>query len=342
MGLKPPKKTKTGYSTDAEVLESLVEEHPVIPKLLEYRQNLKLQTTYIDSLIALINPQTGRVHTTYNQAVTTTGRLSSTEPNLQNIPVRSREGQQIRRAFIAKDQEHLLLAADYSQIELRVMAHFSQDPAFMEAFLKGDDIHKFTAAAVYGTPLAEVTREMRDKAKAVNFGIIYGISGFGLARNLKISRKEAETFIEAYFVKYPGVKSYADQLITTAHAQGEARTLLGRLRKLPDLTSRNFTLRSFAERMARNTPIQGTAADIIKMAMVRIDQRLRENTDLGQLLLQVHDELLFETTGSQWQRLARMVKIEMEGAIQLAVPLEVDLKLGPNWGELSPVTLEVD
>jgi DNA polymerase-1 len=340
LGLKAPKKNKTGYATDAAVLESLTEAHPVISKILEYRQNTKLQTTYIDSLIGLIHPDTGRVHTSFNQAVTTTGRLSSTEPNLQNIPVRSEEGRMIRRAFIPESGQSLLLAADYSQIELRVMAHFSHDPAYREAFLKGEDIHKFTAAAVRGVPLEQVTREMRNQAKAVNFGIIYGISGFGLARNIGVSRKEADEFIRAYFDKYPGVKTYVEQLIDSAKEAGEARTLLGRIRKLPDLYSRNFTLRSFAERMARNTPIQGTAADIIKKAMVRIGDLLEREPDLGRLLLQVHDELIFEVPQERWRELAKRVKVEMEKAVELAVPLKVDFKLGTDWGALEQVEME--
>ena len=340
LGLKAPKKTKTGYSTDAEVLESLYDDHPVIPKILEYRQNVKLQSTYIDSLITLIHPRSGRVHTTFNQAVTTTGRLSCTEPNLQNIPVRSEEGRLIRCAFVPPDSEYRLLSADYSQIELRVMAHFSQDRAFKEAFLRGEDIHRFTAAAVYGVPVSEVTHEMRDRAKAVNFGIIYGISGFGLARNIGVSRKEADAFIEAYFQKYPGVKQYVEELIVRAKQTGEARTLLGRIRKLPDLSSRNFTLRSFAERMARNTPIQGTAADIIKKAMVSIEKQLVENPSSGKLLLQVHDELIFEVKETEWSLLAKMVKKEMENAVTLEVPLVVDFKMGNNWGEMTPVQLE--
>ncbi len=339
LGLKPPKKTKTGYSTDAEALESLAEAHPVIPLVLEYRQNIKLQSTYIDSLIALINHKTGRVHTTFNQAVTTTGRLSSTDPNLQNIPIRSEDGRMIRRAFMPQPGS-ILLAADYSQIELRVMAHFSQDEAFMEAFLKGEDIHKFTAAAVHNVPLGEVTKIMRDQAKAVNFGIIYGISGFGLAKNIGVSRKEADAFIASYFQQYPGVKKYVAELIETAHQAGEAKTILGRVRKLPDLKSRNFTLRSFAERMARNTPIQGTAADIIKLAMVRIEQRLQGRPELGQMLLQVHDELVFEVPEQQWRELARLVKEEMEQVVELTVPLIVDVKTGSNWGEMVPVKME--
>lgn len=340
LGLKAPKKTKTGYSTDAQVLEELSEQHPVVAKILEYRQNVKLQTTYIDSLIALINPKTGRVHTTFNQAVTTTGRLSSTEPNLQNIPVRSEEGRMIRKAFVTKGPEYLLLAADYSQIELRVMAHFSGDQAYREAFLRGEDIHRFTAAAVNGVAPEQVTEAMRDQAKAVNFGIIYGISGFGLAKNIGISRKEAEAFIEAYFQQYPGVKKYVAELIEQARSSGEARTLLGRIRKLPDLYSRNFTLRSFAERMARNTPIQGTAADIIKLAMVKIDRILTERPQLGDLLLQVHDELVFEVKAAHWKELARIVKREMEQVVKLSVPLVVDIKIGSNWGEMSRVQLE--
>lgn len=340
LGLKAPKKTKTGYSTDARVLEGLSDKHPVVVKVLEYRQNIKLQTTYIDSLITLINPKTKRVHTTFNQAVTTTGRLSSTEPNLQNIPVRSEEGRMIRRAFVPRDQDYLLLAADYSQIELRVMAHFSKDGAYREAFLKGEDIHRFTAAAVNGVEPEQVTGAMREQAKAVNFGIIYGISGFGLAKNIGVSRKEADFFIEAYFQQYPGVQQYVSELIEQAHSCGQAQTLLGRIRKLPDLYSRNFTLRSFAERMARNTPIQGTAADIIKLAMVKIGRILAERPDLGNLLLQVHDELVFEVKETNWKELARIVKQEMEQAINLSVPLVVDFKIGSNWGEMTKVRLE--
>ncbi len=335
LGLKAPKKTKTGYSTDAQVLEELLDQHPVVSLILEYRQNIKLQTTYIDSLIALINSKTGRVHTTFNQAVTTTGRLSSTEPNLQNIPVRSEEGRMIRKAFVTRGQDYLLLAADYSQIELRVMAHFSGDTAYREAFLKGEDIHRFTAAAVHGVEPDQVTRKMRDQAKAVNFGIIYGISGFGLAKNIGVTRKEADSFIEAYFQQYPGVKKYVAELIDQARSCGEASTLLGRIRKLPDLNSRNFTLRSFAERMARNTPIQGTAADIIKLAMVKIDNILADRPELGQLLLQVHDELVFEVKEANWRELAYIVKKEMEQAIKLSVPLVVDFKIGSNWGEMN-------
>ncbi|HOJ76506.1 MAG TPA: DNA polymerase I [Bacillota bacterium] len=339
LGLTAPKKTKTGYSTDANVLEGLIASHPIIKLILEYRQNLKLQSTYIDSLIGLINPKTNRVHTTFNQAVTTTGRLSSTEPNLQNIPIRTEEGRVIRQAFIP-EEGFKLLAADYSQIELRVMAHFSQDEAYIDAFLKGEDIHRYTAAAVYEVPLSEVTREMRDQAKAVNFGIIYGISGFGLAQNIGITRKEADQFIKAYFNKYPKVKKYVDQLIEEARERGESRTLLGRIRKLPDLHSRNFTLRSFAERMARNTPIQGTAADIIKIAMVKIFEHLKERPELGRLLLQVHDELVFEVPENNWPTLAAIIKQEMESAVSLNVPLVVDLKLGSDWGTMNPVKLE--
>jgi DNA polymerase-1 len=340
LGLKAPKKTKTGYSTDAQVLEALIDQHPVVSRIIEYRQNIKLQTTYIDSLIALINPKTGRVHTTFNQAVTTTGRLSSAEPNLQNIPVRSEEGRMIRKAFVTQGEDHLLLAADYSQIELRVMAHFSADGAFREAFLKGEDIHRFTAAAVNGVEPEQVTGEMRDQAKAVNFGIIYGISGFGLAKNIGVTRKQAESFIEAYFQQYPGVEKYVTELIEQARSSGEARTMLGRIRKLPDLYSRNFTLRSFAERMARNTPIQGTAADIIKLAMVKIGRILADRPELGRLLLQVHDELVFEVREANWRELAYIVKREMEQAVDLNVPLVVDFKIGCNWGEMSPCKLE--
>lgn len=339
LSLRAPKKTKTGYSTDAAVLEELINDHPIIPLIMEYRQNVKLQSTYIDSLIALISSRSGRVHTFFNQAVTTTGRLSSTEPNLQNIPVRTVEGKRIRNAFIAANDELELLAADYSQIELRVMAHFSGDEAFMDAFLHNEDIHRYTAAAVHGVAPEEVTSEIRSAAKAVNFGIIYGISAFGLAKNIGIGRKQAEMFIENYFNSYPGVKAYVEQLIEEARKTGETKTLLGRLRKLPDLNSRNFQARAFAERMARNTPIQGTAADIIKIAMVRIQEHLNENPRLGKMLLQVHDELIFEVPKANRDELAALVKREMENAVKLNVPLVVDFKAGANWGQLQKIQI---
>ncbi|HHT48163.1 MAG TPA: DNA polymerase I [Firmicutes bacterium] len=334
LGLPVVKRTKTGYSTDAEVLEELADRHPLVGKVLDYRGLVKLESTYVESLLGLAAPPDYRIHTTFNQAVTATGRLSSTDPNLQNIPVRSEEGRAIRRCFIPKDGDTLLLAADYSQIELRLLAHFAEDEKLVAAFQSDQDVHRRTAAEIFNLAPAEVSAELRARAKAVNFGIIYGISGFGLARGVGVSRKEAEAFIDAYFSRYQGVKSYLEQAIVQARAAGYVTTIMNRRRYLPDLKARNFQRRAFAERMARNTPIQGSAADLIKLAMVRVDARLRREKLPATLLLQVHDELLLEVERAALPEAARILREEMEGAFALKVPLEVDLKSGENWGDL--------
>ncbi|MGE5528167.1 MAG: DNA polymerase I, partial [Patescibacteria group bacterium] len=337
LGLPARKRTKTGFSTDVEVLEELAAEHPVVARILDYRGIAKLKSTYVDALQALADPATGRVHTTFNQAVTATGRLSSTEPNLQNIPVRTEEGRRIRRAFVAGGPERVLLAADYSQIELRVLAHFSNDQDFMAAFREGDDIHRRTAAEVFGVPEEAVTPVMRNRAKAVNFGIIYGQGGFGLAKSIGVGVGEAEDYIRRYFQRYEGVRAYLDRAIAEARERKYVTTLLGRRRYLPDLASQNRVLRAYAERTARNTPIQGTAADIIKVAMVRVHRRLQRENFSARLILQVHDELIFEAPQVEVHALAAMAREEMENAAALAVPLEVEVKAGSNWLEMKKV-----
>ncbi|MCL6615500.1 MAG: DNA polymerase I, partial [Firmicutes bacterium] len=297
----------------------------------------KLKSTYVDALQAVVDPQDGRVHTTFNQAITATGRLSSAEPNLQNIPVRSEEGRRIRKAFVADGPDRLLLAADYSQIELRVLAHFSNDPAFMAAFREGDDIHRRTAAEVFGVPEEAVTPAMRNRAKAINFGIIYGQTAYGLAKVLGIPPSEADLYIKRYFERYRGVGDYLARTVEEARARKYVTTLLGRRRYLPDLAAQNRVLRAYAERMARNTPIQGTAADIIKVAMVRIHRRLKEAGLKAKLILQVHDELIFEAPRGEIHDLAHLVREEMENAVELAVPLVVEVKAGPNWAEMEGI-----
>ena len=330
------KKTKTGFSTDAEVLETLAEQHEIVRMILLYRTLMKLKSTYLQGLQKVVG-EDGKVHTTYNQTVTVTGRLSSTEPNLQNIPIRLEEGRLIRRAFKPAPPYTMLLAADYSQIELRILAHLSGDRLFTEAFVKGEDIHRRTAAEVFGVPLESVSRDMRDRAKAVNFGIVYGISDYGLARDLRVPRAEAREYIANYFARYSGIKRYIEESIEKARESGYVTTMLHRRRYLPDINNRNFSLRSFAERTAMNTPIQGTAADLIKLAMVRIHKTLAEKGLSSRMILQVHDELLFETTPEELPELKALVKETMEHALALAVPLVVDLKVGDNWYSVKPV-----
>jgi len=325
------KKTKTGYSTDAEVLEKLAGKHDIIPKILTYRHLMKLKSTYLDGIMELINPKTGRLHTTFHQTVTATGRLSSSEPNLQNIPIRLEQGRRIRKAFVPAGKDKLILAADYSQVELRILAHFSGDPNLIEAFAKRQDIHTRTAAEVFGVTMEEVTPELRTRAKAVNFGIVYGISDFGLARDIGVSRKEARQYIENYFRRYAGVKKYIDQTIRKAHENGYVTTLLNRRRYLPELLSPNRTVRNFGMRTAINTPIQGSAADIIKLAMVQIHRELASGSYKSAMILQVHDELIFEVPRDEVDEICELVKNKMENAVILDVPLVVDLKLGPNW-----------
>lgn len=327
LGLKPVKKTKTGYSTDAEVLEALAEENDLPAKILEYRQYAKLKSTYLDGLESQVNPITGRVHTTFNQTGTATGRLSSSEPNLQNIPARSDLGKLIRQVFVA-GEDKLFLASDYSQIELRIMAHMSGDPGLIGAFKRGEDIHARTAAEMFGVKLQDVTSELRSRAKAVNFGIIYGISDFGLARNTGVKREEARKFIEAYFTRYPKVKEYMDSMVAKAREVGYVTTIMGRRRPIPDISSRVFSKRSFAERTAINSPIQGSAADIIKIAMVRIFNRLKREGLSSKIVLQIHDELVFEILPSEEEYLKQLVRHEMENVMSLEVPLVVDIAVG--------------
>lgn len=337
LGLPPLKKTKTGFSTNAAVLEELAPRHKIVAKILEFRQLVKLKTTYIDGLKGLVDPVTSKVHTTYNQAITATGRLSSAEPNLQNIPVRLEQGRLLRKAFIPSAEEVLIVAADYSQIELRVLAHISGDKNLVDAFRKKQDIHSRTAAEVFGVDMDQVTSEMRQKAKAVNFGIVYGISDYGLARDLGISRKEASQYIQLYFSRYPGVKEYIQRVIQEAREKGYVTTLLHRRRYLPDLFSSNRNLRAFGERTAMNTPIQGSAADIIKLAMLRISEALQKYGLASKMILQVHDELIFEVPRKELKLAIKLIREAMENALTLEVPLEVDIKGGPNWYQLEPM-----
>jgi len=327
------RKTKTGFSTDVGVLETLRHEHPIIEQLLEYRQLQKLKSTYVDALPSLINPDTGRLHTSFNQTVALTGRLSSSDPNLQNIPIRTEIGRSIRKAFIPGGPERVILSADYSQIELRVMAHISGDDGLREAFLNHEDIHATTAAKVFGVEQNEVTREMRRKAKEVNFGIMYGIGPFGLATRLDISQTEAKEIITKYFDRFPLVNQYIFDTLAAARKDGYVSTLLGRRRYLPDLNSKNFNVRSNAERQAINMPIQGTAADMIKLAMVHIHSRLRDERIGATMLLQVHDELVFEIAESEERKAESVIVEEMKNALPLSVPVEVEAGVGKNWLE---------
>ena len=333
LGLPVRKKTKTGYSTNAEVLESLRLEHPIIEQILAYRLWSKLKSTYLDGIAGLIRTDTGRVHTNFNQTVTATGRLSSSDPNLQNIPVRTEEGRMIRALFEPGEGYDCLLSADYSQIELRLLAHMSGDENFIDAFKRGQDIHARTAAEVFGIPLEEVTPELRRHAKAVNFGIVYGISDFGLARNLHISRKEAGDYISRYFERYPGVRAFMDKVVAEAHETGYVTTMFGRRRELPAIKSRNFNQRMLAERMAMNTPIQGTAADVIKLAMIAAFRKLREAGVKSRILLQVHDELVLEVKESELETVQAILHEAMEHVVSLSVPLSIDVHWGRNWAE---------
>jgi DNA polymerase-1 len=328
------KKTKTGqYSTDEETLSKLEEESNIIKNILDYRELNKLKSTYVDALPKLINPKTGRVHTTFNQTIAATGRLSSINPNLQNIPIRTDRGKKIRRAFIPSKENNVLLSADYSQVELRIVAAISKDQKMIEAFLSGADIHSATAANVFNVPLQEVDGNMRRKAKMVNFGIIYGISAFGLSQRLGIKRGEAAELIENYFIQYSGIKQYMEDAINFARENGYAATLFGRKRYLRDITSRNHTLRSFAERNAINSPIQGTAADIIKLAMINVQDKLNAENLQSKMVLQVHDELLFDVPKNEIELIQPIVRDGMQNAAQLIVPLEVEIGIGTNWLE---------
>jgi DNA polymerase-1 len=327
------KRTKTGASTDVEVLQALAAQGHRLPELLmEYRQLDKLLSTYVDALPRMVNPETGRIHTSFNQTIAATGRLSSTDPNLQNIPIRTEMGAEIRRGFVPQEG-HVFFSADYSQIELRILAHYSEDPAFVEAFRQGEDIHRQTAALIFGVAREDVTREMRDRAKTVNFAVIYGIGAFSLGNRLGISNAEGKQFIDAYFVRFPGVRAYLDRQIELARAQGYVETLTGRRRYIPEITARNFSVRAFGERAATNAPIQGSSADIIKIAMIDIHRELQRGDLRAKMLLQVHDELLFEVPREQVDDLRAMVKARMEGAIELKVPLLVETGVGENWLE---------
>ncbi|AOZ93877.1 DNA polymerase I [Paenibacillus crassostreae] len=333
LGLPVVKKTKTGFSTDAEVLEKLAPYHEIVQHILQYRTLAKLQSTYVEGLLKEISPKTGKVHTYYRQTIAATGRLSSQFPNLQNIPIRLEEGRKIRKVFVPSESGWSILAADYSQIELRVLAHISNDERLIEAFLQDMDIHTKTAMDVFGVKPEEVDSNMRRSAKAVNFGIVYGISDYGLSQNLNITRKEASQFIEQYFAIFQGVKQYMSDIVKEAKENGYVTTLLGRRRYLPEINASNFNLRSFAERMAMNTPIQGTAADIIKLAMVHMDKALSDKQLKSRMLLQVHDELVFEVPEDELELMKVLVPEIMSKALQLVVPLNAEVSFGSNWYE---------
>jgi DNA polymerase-1 len=331
-----PKPIKYGrgkvVSTAVDVLEELAEHNEVPRQVLQYRQLAKLKSNYIDSL-PLLADAGGRVHTTFNQVGTATGRLSSTNPNLQNIPIKTELGREIRAAFIAAPG-NVLISADYSQIELRLMAHFSEDPLLVRAFAEGQDIHTLTASEVFGITPEAMDKQTRDRAKAVNFGIVYGISPFGLAAQLGIEQNVARLYIETYFARYSGVRSYIDRLLEETRREQRVRTLFGRVRPIPDMQSRNANLRGFAERTAVNTPLQGTAADLIKIAMIRIDRRLSDENLAAKMTLQVHDELLFDVPEKEVEQVKQLVRHEMETVVQLKVPVVVDCGAGPNWRDM--------
>ena len=333
MGLPAGKKTKTGYSTAADVLEELAVTYPFVHNILRYRTLTKLISTYLEALPLLIRKDTGRIHTSFNQTVTATGRLSSSDPNLQNIPVRSEEGKKIRSLFVPGEGYDCFISSDYSQVELRVLAHMSGDESLIKAFINKEDIHRRTAAEVLGIPFEEVTPEQRSHAKAVNFGIIYGISDFGLARQLGISRQAAADYIAKYFERYPSIHSFMNEMVEEAKKTGRAVTLFGRYRELPDIRSKNFNRRSFAERTAMNTPIQGTAADIMKMAMIEVYDRMKKGGYKSRVLLQVHDELVAEVINEEKEEISRLLKETMESIVTLKVPLVADVNEGTNWAE---------
>ena len=331
MKLPFAKKTKTGYSTSADILEKLRKEDPIIDKILEYRQVSKLKSTYADGLVVFIEPDQ-RIHGKFNQTITATGRISSTDPNLQNIPIRMELGREIRKAFKPKEG-CVFLDADYSQIELRVLAHMSGDQELIDAYRHNQDIHRSTASKVFHTPFDQVTDLQRRNAKAVNFGIVYGISSFGLSQDLNVSKKEAQAYIDQYFATYPAVKEFIDSLVATAKEKGYAGTMFGRRRPVPELASNNFMQRSFGERIAMNSPIQGTAADIIKLAMIRVADRLKKEKRKARIVLQVHDELLVEVPEEEVEAVQTILEEEMPRAVELSVPLEVEVLSGKDWKE---------
>jgi DNA polymerase-1 len=333
--VEKPKKTKTGqYATGEEVLTKLVGKHDIVGKILDYRELVKLKNTYVDTLPLLVNQRTGRIHTSYNQVVAVTGRLSSDNPNLQNIPIRTERGREIRKAFIPRNENYILLSADYSQIELRIIAELSKDEGMIEAFKSGQDIHKATAAKVYNVSLEDVTSDMRRNAKMVNFGIIYGISAFGLSERLNIPRKEAAAIIESYFSTYPRIKEYMDECIVNAREKGYVETIMGRRRYLRDINSGNNNVRGFAERNAINSPIQGSAADMLKIAMIQIHDDFKSKNLKSKMLLQVHDELVFDVWIDELELVKSIVENRMKNAIStLRVPMEVGIGVGKNWLE---------
>ncbi len=333
LGLPAVKKTKTGYSTNADVLEKLKHKHIIISYIMEYRVLAKLKSTYADGLYNVINESTGKINSSFNQTITTTGRISSTEPNLQNIPVRLELGREIRKMFVASDEDHILVDADYSQIELRVLAHIAEDKTMSEGFVNGIDVHSNTASQVFGVPIEMVTSDMRSKAKAVNFGIVYGIGSFSLSQDIHVTKKQADEYIQSYFDKYTGIKTYLDNVVEFARENGYVKTLLNRRRYIPEIKASNFNLRSFGERVAMNAPIQGYAADIIKIAMVKVYNRLKAENLLSKLILQVHDELIVDALKSEEEQVKKILKEEMENAVKLNVPLVVEMKSGNSWYE---------
>ena len=333
LGMKGGKKTKTGYSTAADVLEKLRFEHPIVDKILNYRTLAKLKSTYADGLLAVMDMDTEKIYSTFNQTITATGRISSTEPNLQNIPVRLELGRELRKVFIPESDEYCFLDADYSQIELRVLAHIAEDESLIEAFKSGQDIHRMTASQVFHVPFEEVTSLQRSNAKAVNFGIIYGKGSFTLSQDLGITRKEAEEYINAYFARYPKIKGFMEDTIKNGAEKGYVSTLWNRRRAMPELQSSNFIQRAAGERAAMNMPIQGSAADIIKLAMIKVHKALKEGGFKSRLILQVHDELLIETHKDEKEAVAKILKENMEQAAELAVPLDVDVHEGTSWFE---------
>ena len=319
------------------MLDTLAQDYEFVKDILAYRQLTKLKSTYIDGFLKLVDADTSKVHTTFNQTITATGRLSSTEPNLQNIPIKTEEGKRIRKAFMPSKPGNVLVAADYSQIELRILAHMSKDPVLVDSFMKNEDIHRRTASEVFGVAMEDVTKEMRRNAKAVNFGIIYGQTDFGLGKELGISRSEAKAYIDNYFTRYSGVKQWIDQAIQEARVTGVSTTMMGRKRYIKDINSKNFNLRSFAERTAVNTPIQGTAADVIKLAMLQVAEQLKQHKFAAKMLLQVHDELIFEVPPREIAGLIVILRECMEHAVDLEVPLKIDVNVGFDWYDMERV-----
>lgn len=330
---KPKKGVRYVYPTDEDTLSALSHKHPIINEILEFRGVKKLLSTYIEPFPTFISPSTGKIHTTFNQALTATGRLSSSKPNLQNIPIRTERGKEIRKAFVPSRPDGLIVSADYSQIELRIMAHLSCDTHLISAFRNGEDVHSITAAKIFGIDLSDVTADQRRIAKTANFGIMYGISAFGLSQRLKIGRSEAKKIIEDYFANFPAISSYIEDTLTAARENGYVETIFGRRRYLPDINSRNATVRSLAERNAINAPIQGTSADIIKLAMINVSRRIQEEGLQSRMVLQIHDELVFDAVPQEIDMLQQIVREEMENVIELSIPLTVECNYGKNWLE---------